>query len=179
MLDRNQSILVMVDVQGRLAQLMHEKQALFKNLVSFIRGIRSLDIPILWVEQNPSGLGPTVAQIAAELDGLAPIPKNSFSCWQNSTFADTLRSTGRSQVLLCGIETHVCVYQTAVDLINAGYEVEVVADAVSSRKPENKALALEKLRDAGVKTTCVEMALFELLKVAEGQAFKKILQIVK
>lgn len=179
MLDRNHSIFVVVDVQGRLAQLMHEKQVLFKNLKSVIRGIRALDIPILWAEQNPRGLGPTVPDIAAELDGLTPIAKDSFSCWPNSAFADALEAAGRRQVLIAGIEAHVCVYQTAMDLKNAGYDVEVVADAVSSRTPENKALALKKLRDAGVKITSVEMALFELLKVAGGQDFKTILGIVK
>ncbi|KPJ78196.1 MAG: isochorismatase [Deltaproteobacteria bacterium SG8_13] len=179
MLDRNQSILVVVDVQGQLAQLMHEKQALFANLKSVIRGIRALDIPILWAEQNPRGLGPTIPEIAGELDGLEPIAKVSFSCWQTKAFADALAAAGRRQVLVAGIEAHVCVYQTAMDLAAAGYEVEVVADAVSSRKAENKALALQKLQGAGVKITSVEMALFELLKVAEGKPFKNILQIVK
>ncbi len=179
MLDRQQAILVVVDVQGKLAQLMHEKQTLFANLKSIIRGIRALDIPVLWAEQNPRGLGPTVAEIAAELEGMEPIAKMSFSCWQNETFAKALAAAGRNQVLIAGIEAHICVYQTAQDLTAAGYEVQVVADAVSSRKPESKALALQKLRDAGISITSVEMTLFELLKVAEGETFKHILEIVK
>jgi nicotinamidase-related amidase len=179
MLDRQHAVLAVVDVQGKLAQLMHEKQALFANLTSLIRGIRALDIPVLWAEQNPRGLGPTVAEIAAELEGMEPIAKMSFSCWQNETFAKALAATGRNQVLIAGIEAHICVYQTAQDLTAAGYEVQVVADAVSSRRPESKALALQKLRDAGVSITSVEMTLFELLKVAEGETFKNILEIVK
>jgi nicotinamidase-related amidase len=179
MLDRNRTILVVVDVQGRLAGLMHEKRVLFENLKLIIRGIRALDIPVLWAEQNPRGLGPTVPEIAETLEGLAPIAKISFSCWLDETFAGALKSSGRRQVLIAGIETHVCVYQTAMDLTAAGYEVEVVADAVSSRKPENKALALQKLRQAGVQNTSVEMALFELLRVADGEPFKQILQMVK
>ncbi len=179
MLDRNFTILIVVDVQGQLAQVMHEKQALFENLKSIIRGIRTLEIPILWAEQIPRKLGPTIPEIAEELNGLKPIAKSSFSCWQNRAFAEALNASGRRQVLIAGIEAHICVYQTAMDLTAAGYEVEIVADAVSSRKPENKALALHKLGNAGVKMTSVEMALFELLKDAEGEAFKKILPIVK
>ena len=179
MLDRQQTVLVVVDVQGKLAQLMHEKQTLFANLKSIIQGIRALDIPVLWAEQNPRGLGPTVAEIAAELEGMEPIAKMSFSCWQDETFATALAAAGRNQVLIAGIEAHICVYQTAQDLTAAGYEVQIVADAVSSRKPESKALALQKLRDAGVSITSVEMTLFELLKVAEGEKFKTILEIVK
>lgn len=179
MLDRRHTILVVVDVQGRLAQLMHAKQALFENLKSVIGGIRALEIPILWVEQNPMGLGPTVPEIAEVLEGLEPIAKVSFSCWQNEAFARALGDAGRRQVLIAGIEAHICVYQSAMDLTAAGYEVEIVADAVSSRKPENKVLALQKLRDAGVKITSVEMALFELLEIAEGETFKNILRIVK
>lgn len=179
MLDRNRTILVVVDVQGRLAHLMHAKQALFEALKSLIRGARALDIPILWAEQNPRGLGPTVPEIAEALGGLAPIAKTSFSCWRNEAFAAAFKAADRRQALIAGIEAHVCVYQTAMDLTAAGYQVQIVADAVSSRKPENKRLALQKLRDAGVAITSVEMALFELLKVAEGERFKNILRIVK
>lgn len=179
MLDCKHTILVVVDVQGRLAALMHEKQALFTKLKSIIRGIRALELPVLWAEQNPAGLGRTVPEIAEELEGLEPISKVSFSCWQNEAFAEAFKAAGRRQVLIAGIEAHVCVYQTAVDMTAAGYEVEVVADAVSSRTPENKALALQKLRSAGVGITSVETALFELLRVAEGEAFKKILEMVK
>ena len=179
MLDRQQAVLVVVDVQGKLAQSMHEKQTLFANLQSIIRGIRAMEIPVLWAEQNPRGLGPTVAEIAAELEGMEPIAKMSFSCWQNEAFAKALATAGRNQVLIAGIEAHICVYQTAQDLADAGYEVQVVADAVSSRRPESKALALQKLRDAGISITSVEMTLFELLRVAEGETFKTLLEIVK
>ena len=111
MLDRQHSILVVVDVQGKLAQLMHEKQALFRNLKAVIRGIRVLDIPVVWAEQNPRGLGPTVPEIAAELQGLEPIAKNSFSCWLNEAFATTLQAAERRQVLIAGIETHIHLHQ--------------------------------------------------------------------
>ena len=135
-------------------------------------------MPILWAEQNPQGLGATVREIASLLPG-RPIPKRSFSCCGESRFMQALTDLGRRQVLLAGIEAHVCVYQTAMDLMERGFEVHVVADAVSSRTILNKDIALRTMRDAGASITSVETALFELLRVAEGEKFKEILKIVK
>jgi nicotinamidase-related amidase len=103
----------------------------------------------------------------------------SFSCCQNDRFASALKALNRKQVLIAGIEAHICVYQTAVDLVGLGYEVQVVADAVSSRQIENKEIGLQKMKAFGISLTSVETALFELLKVAEGEQFKKIIKIVK
>ncbi len=172
-------VLVIVDVQGKLAHLMCGKEALFRNLRGLIQGIQILRIPILWMEQNPKGLGPTVPEIAELLSDTEPISKMSFSCCGNDIFIQQLDSLHRKQVLIAGIETHVCVYQTAMDLLERGYDVEVVADAVSSRTVENKRIGLEKIRQLGARWTSTEMALFELLRVAEGDAFKAILKIVK
>ncbi len=179
MLTRENSVLLVVDIQGKLAQIMHERDALFTNVGKMIRGAQVLGIPIIWVEQNPQGLGPTVPEIAELLAGLKPVEKFSFSCWGEKRFVDELKSLGRRQVILTGIEAHVCIYQTAMDLLGAGYEVEVVADAVSSRTRENKQIALIKMRDLGAALTSTETALFELLRVAQGPKFKEILQIVK
>ena len=179
MLEVEDATLLLVDIQGSLAHAMHGKARLFQNLQILIKGVQVLGVPILWAEQYPQGLGPTIPEIADLLPGLRPIPKMSFSCCRNERFLQALRTLDRGQILIAGIETHVCVYQTAVDLVNLGYEVQVVADAVSSRDPENKAIGLQKMRDAGVSLTSVETALFELLKVAEGEQFKKILRIVK
>ncbi len=171
--------LVVVDVQGKLAQLMYGKQALFHNLRKIIKGIQVLGIPILWVEQNPEGLGPTIPEVSELLVNIEPISKSSFSSCRNERFIQKLRTANRNQILVAGIEAHVCVYQTAVDLVDLGYEVQVVTDAVSSRTLENKKVALQKIRDAGVSLTSTEMALFELLGVAEGEQFREILKIVK
>ena len=179
MLNAEKTVLIVVDVQGNLAQLMYGKQALFENLQIIIRGIQILKIPILWVEQNPEGLGATIPKIAELLAGLTPIRKTSFSCCKNEHFIQALKATGRSQILMVGIEAHICVYQTAVTLAASGYEVEVVTDAVSSRTKENKKVALKKMGSAGVALTSTEMALFELLAVGEGKQFKEILKIVK
>ncbi len=179
MLKPENTVLIVIDVQGRLASLMHGKQALFENLQKIIKGIQVLEIPVLWVEQNPKGLGSTIPEVADLLVGIKPIRKLSFSCCRNESFMQALKVAGRNQVLITGIEAHVCVYQTAVDLIGSGYEVEVVTDAVSSRTPENRSVALQKMRDGGVSLTSTEMALFELLKSAEGEQFKQILKIAK
>ncbi|VTR67410.1 Isochorismatase hydrolase [Desulfosarcina cetonica] len=179
MLQPTTTVLLLIDIQGKLAQLMHAKARLFDNLQKLVRGIRVLDIPVLWVEQNPAGLGPTIDEVATLLPDLEPIPKMSFSACGNENFVAALKDAARHQVLVAGIETHICVYQTAVDLIEMGYEAHVVADAVSSRTPENKNIGLEKMKAAGALPTSVETALFELLGVAQGEAFKAISKIVK
>ena len=179
MLKSKNTALIVIDVQGKLAHMMYEKETLFENLQKIIKGILALDIPILWLEQNREGLGPTIPAVRELLTRIEPISKYSFSGGRNERFIQALKAANRSQILIIGIETHVCVYQTAMDLVDLGYEVEVVTDAVSSRTIDNKKIALQKMRDAGVGLTSTEMALFELLEVAEGKQFKEILKIVK
>lgn len=178
MLTRDGAVLVVVDVQGKLARLMHEAEALFDALSRLIRGARVLEVPVVATEQNPAGLGPTIEELAPLLPGPV-IPKMAFSCCGEPAFEKSLEATGRRQVLLAGIETHICVYQTARDLLSRGREVHVVADGVSSRTAGNRAVGLEKMRAAGAEVTSVETALFEMLAVAEGSAFKEILRIVR
>jgi nicotinamidase-related amidase len=180
MLKTDQTLLVVIDVQGKLAQVMCQKEALFANLEKIIRGAQVLGLPIIWTEQVPAKLGPTSPEIAALLaEQTQPIAKSSFSCWGHPPFVEALTALNRRQVLLTGIETHVCVYQTALDLLNAGYEVQTVTDAVSSRTTENKRVGLEQVKACGAALTSTEMALFELLRVAEGPQFKEIAKIVK
>ena len=179
MLKMNNVTLLIVDIQGNLAHLMHGKERLLKNVQKLIRGIQVLGIPVLWVEQNPQGLGPTIREIAEILCEIKPFSKMSFSSCRNEDFMQALKALNRQQVLIAGIEAHVCVYQTAADLVEIGYEVQVVADAVSSRNLADKEIGLQKMRDSGVSLTSVETALFELLKVAEGEQFREIIKIVK
>ncbi len=179
MLNIENVVLLIVDIQGNLAHSMHEKGLLFENVQKLIKGIQVLDIPILWVEQNPEGLGPTIPEIAGILFNIQPISKISFSSCRNNRFVKALNALNRKQVLIAGIEAHVCVYQTAADLLDLGYEVHVVTDGVSSRNMENKKIGLQKMRDAGASLTSVETALFELLKTAEGERFRRILKILK
>jgi nicotinamidase-related amidase len=179
MLEIENSVLLIVDIQGKLAHLMDRKDLLFENVQKLINGIRTLGVPILWVEQNPQGLGPTIPEIATLLPDLQPISKMTFSSCRNDRFVTTLTALNRKQILISGIETHICIYQTAADLVDMGYEVQAVADAVSSRTLENKEIGLQKMREADVGLTSVETALFELLKVAEGDQFREIIRIVK
>ena len=179
MLKTENAALLIVDVQGNLAHLMRGKELLFKNMQKLIKGIQVLEIPILWVEQNPQGLGPTIPEISDILSNIKPISKMSFSSCRNDRFLHALKALDCKQILIAGIEAHICVYQTAADLVALGYEVQVVTDAVSSRNMMNKEIGLQRMRDSGVSLTSVETALFELLKVAEGEQFKEILKIVK
>ena len=179
MLTTDDSVFLLIDTQGKLAHSMCAKDSLFSNLKKLVKGMRALEIPILWAEQNPKGLGPTVQEIAELLPDLQPMTKYSFSCYQNQEFRQALEALGRQSVLVAGIETHVCVYQTVRDLRKAEYDVQLVADAVSSRTIENKHIGLEKCREVGASLTSVETALFELLEVAEGDKFKQILDVVK
>ena len=179
MLDIQQCCLTVVDVQGKLAQLMHGREALFKNIRILVKAANILEIPILWCQQVPDALGPTVPEIAKLLADNEPINKSAFSCCGEELFNASLKDLARNQILLCGIETHVCIYQTAVDLLGQGFNVNVIADAVSSRIPENKQIALNRLAAEGANITCTEMALFELLKTAEHPKFRQIAKLIK
>ncbi len=179
MLSTEKTILIIVDIQGNLAHSMHRKEDLFRNTRELIKGMRALEIPIILTEQNPRGLGPTIPEVAELLPDVRPIPKMTFSCCKNEDFMRELKAHDRNQVLIAGIEAHICVYQTSVHLKEMGYEVQVVTDAVASRINENKETGLQKMRDAGVAVTCIETAFFELLEAGEGERFKKILNIVK
>jgi nicotinamidase-related amidase len=179
MLNIDKTALVIIDVQEKLSRVMYEKEKLFENLQKLIKGIQILGIPIMVTEQNPNGLGSTVPEIAPLLTETKPITKFSFSCCGEEPFIREIERLNRKQILLAGIETHVCVYQTAVDLIEAGYEVHTVVDCVSSRTTENKNLALDKMQSEGARITSVEIALFELLRTAANPKFKDLSKIVK
>ena len=179
MLDIQTCSLVVVDVQGKLVELMYDRQNLFRNIAILIKAAKILDIPILWSQQCPEALGPTVPRIARLLAGNGPINKSSFSCCGEERFNNKLRSLSRQQVLLCGIEAHICIYQTALDLLKAGYNVNVIVDAVSSRTPENKQTAISRMQTEGVSIANTEMVLFELLRTAEHPQFKQIAKLIK
>lgn len=179
MLDCANTVVLIVDIQEKLVRAMHAREDLVLRAQQLVQGARALNVPILCTEQNPKGLGPTVPEIASAMPGVNPVSKFSFGCCACEGFVHALQATGRRNVLVAGIETHVCVYQTARGLLEKGYHVEVAADACSARTLQNKQVGLDKMRDTGAAITSVETALFELLKVAEGPAFKQILQIVK
>jgi len=179
MLTIENTVLVVIDIQESLARVMHEKDALLENLQKTIKGAGILDIPMIVTEQVPEKLGATIPEISPLLDTVSPISKSSFSCCGEDRFMRELNGMKREQILIAGIESHVCVYQTTVDLIRMGYEVHIVTDCISSRTAGNRALGIERMKDEGARPTSTEMALFELLKVAGGDRFRKISRLVK
>ena len=181
MLSRENAVVVFVDIQGKLATLMHHKERTFANLVRLVHAADALELPVIWNEQLPDKLGETFPELKAALaeHGQQPLVKSCFSCCGNESFNDALAATGRKQVLLTGIETHICVHQTAVDLVKRGYEVHVVIDAVDSRFEYNYHLGLQRMTELGCKMTSLEMSLFEMMGAAQGETFRKIVKIIK
>jgi nicotinamidase-related amidase len=171
--------LVIIDIQEKLFRVIHEKEALSENTVKLVKGIRSLDIPVILTEQNPAGLGPTLPEISSMLPDIEPVSKFNFSCCKEEAFLQKLEELQRNQIILCGIETHICVYQTALDLVDMGYEVQVATDCVSSRIPANRETALSRMELEGIMPTTTEMILFEILGTAKHDKFKEISAIIK
>lgn len=178
-LNAESTALVLIDFQERLFPAMHDKENLLRNVLKLIQGAKVFEIPIIITEQYPKGLGPTIPEIKELLPGVAPVEKVCFSCTDEAAFNQALEKLNRNQVVIAGIEAHICAYQTAMALARAGYDVQPVADAVASREPDNRAAALHKMSAAGLPATTVEMALFEMLKIARGDKFKAISAIVK
>ncbi len=172
------SALLIVDVQGKLAEQMVGHSALFHNLSVLIQGAQLLSIPIVWVEQLPQKLGPTHADIIKYLPG-TPHAKSTFSAWGDEGVRSAIENLNRRHWIVAGIESHVCVYQSVRDLLNMHYNVHVVSDAVSSRKVENKNLGLQVMQRAGAHLTSTEMVLFELQQKAEGEVFKQLVNLIK
>ena len=182
-LDRENAVLVVVDVQERLVPAI-DKELYARSLKNFkiaIEAAGTLGLPILLTEQYPKGLGSTVPDVLQALEGKTydRIEKDAFSCGRDERFLAALAKTARRQVVLIGMEAHVCVYQTSVDLLNAGYEVFVLDDAVSSRYPHNYQSGIAALRDAGAVVVSTETAVFQLLKVAATPEFKKISSLLR
>jgi nicotinamidase-related amidase len=178
-LNPQDAILVLVDFQSRLAEIVHRSELVVPNALRLVRGCQALGVPILPTLQVPEKLGPMVPELDSALEGVASIPKEAFSALRVPAFLLALDQSGRKQVLLTGIEAHVCVLQTGLDLLDAGYAVHVLSDAVFSRKQENHDLALARLHDAGATVSSVEIALFELIRTARHPAFRTISHLVK
>ncbi|UTW47365.1 isochorismatase family protein [Bacterioplanoides sp. SCSIO 12839] len=177
-MNKHNTGLILVDVQGKLAEQMVDYQGLFERLRVLIAGAQLMDIPIVWMEQLPAKLGATRDEIIDLLPGQA-LEKNTFSGLKNEKIVQTIQSHKRSSWLVAGIEAHICVYQTVSDLLSQKYDVQLVTDAVSSRSEENRALAIAKMQSLGASLTSVEMALFELQEIAEGDVFPELIRLVK
>ncbi|WP_395375035.1 isochorismatase family protein [Marinicella sp. W31] len=179
MFEIDKSIVVVIDVQGRLAHMMHAKEDLFHHIRIMIQAAHIMQLPLLWVEQYPKGLGHTIPEIAELLTQQKAFEKNTFSAVGCDAFNQALIDSGRSQCIITGIETHVCVYQTVLDLLEKNFQVVVNQQAVSSRLESNKALGLQRMQSAGALISSTEMVLFELMRTAEYPHFRQISALLK
>lgn len=180
-LDAERSVLVVIDVQEKLCSAMDEDtlRKLSTNISILGEAAKELGIPALITEQYVKGLGGTIQELVTPLDGAPRFEKMSFSCCGIPTFVDALKASGRTQVVITGMETHVCVLQTAIELIEAGYTVHLAKDAVMSRSKQNWKTAVDIMRQAGAVVTVTESVLFQWLKVAGTDSFKKLSKLVR
>ena len=180
LLDRRRTVLVLIDLQEGYRAALHAWDRVVAASALLVRGAALLDLPLLVSEQYPRGLGHTAAEVSTQFPaGLPVIEKMSMSRCSATAFASRLEETGRTQVLVAGIETHACVNQTVHDLVAAGYEAHVARDATSSRRPGDIRPAWEKMRAAGMLPTSSEQALLELVQTAEAAEFKKLQRLLK
>lgn len=182
-LNRDEAVLLVVDVQERLVPAIHKElyPRSLKNMQIMIEAAGTLGLPIVLTEQYPKGLGRTVPEVLKALEGKGCrlFEKLSFSCARDEGFLAAISGLNRRQVIIVGMETHVCVYQTSVDLRRAGYSLFILDDAVSSRFLHNYQSGLQALRDAGCTVVSTETAIFELLKVAATPEFKLVSSLIK
>ena len=179
MLTPENTLLVVIDVQGKLARVVDESEKAVRAISQLVEGAQLLEIPVLLTAQVPEKIGHTIPEVASLLPGQSDLPRVHFSIWQDAAVQQAIRNSGSRQLLLCGFETHICLYQSSLDLIADGFQVYLAADAVSSRNPYNKEIALQELSNQGVHLTTVEMALFSLLRSAQHPAFKAISRLIK
>ena len=179
MIKAEQCCLVLIDVQEKLAQVIDRRERVISNCAVLVQIAKALGIPILWCQQNPAGLGETVAEVRAYLSGLKPIDKFSFSCCGQQEFLERLEFLKIDTAVLCGIETHVCVFQTASDLLKHGLAVHIIADAVSSRTADNHNIGLGRMAAEGATISSTEMFLFEMLGSAKHEKFKELARRIK
>ncbi len=176
---RNNTIALIVDVQERLFPHILEHEILEKNIIILIRGLKALNIPIVVTEQYKKGLGPTILSLHESLGDFHAYEKMCFSCYDESSIKSKIESFKPRTVILTGVEAHVCVLQTCIDLIESGYVPVVVEDCVSSRKPNDKKIAIERMRRDGAIITSYESILFELARISGTDEFKVISKLVK
>jgi nicotinamidase-related amidase len=172
-------VFVQVDIQERLFPHIDNNEELEKNLIILIQGLKLHEIPIIVNEQYKKGIGETIASLRELTDDYPHFEKTTFSCCGNEDGLAAIKATGKKIVILAGIETHVCVLQTALDLLEEGLQPVLVTDCVNSRKPKDKEMAIQRLIQAGVIPTTYESLLFELTVNAKNPVFKEISKLVK
>ena len=178
LLSAERSLLLVIDIQDRLMPAIFEGERVVRKSAALMAAAAEMAVPVLITEQYPKGLGHT-APVLLESGGYEMFEKITFSAARTPAVSDRLAVLGRDQIVICGAEAHVCVQQTAIDLKVAGYEVFVVADAISSREPDNARLAIERMRGLGLQVLSSEMVIFEWLERAGTPSFKAVLPLIK
>jgi hypothetical protein len=177
---RAQNVLAIgVDYQERLIPAINDKESLLRDSRILLSGLDLLEIPMILSRQYPKGLGDTVSEIRKVTAKATVMDKTTFSCYQNVAIKREVDATGRRQIVLCGVEAHVCVLQTAIDLREAGFQVALVADCLGSRRPGDKKYALKRAVAEGALLVSYEQLLFELLAGASSPAFKSLSALLK
>ncbi len=179
LLDKDRSLLVAVDFQSKLAPAIHDGEAAIRTARRLVEIARILEVPCLATEQYPKGLGKTVPDLAEAFAPEEVIEKLCFSAGREAPFLDAVSASGREQLVVMGMETHVCVLQTAMVMHEKGYRTFVVTDAVGSRNAANRELGLARMRDAGLTLVSAEMVAFEWLGRAATDDFKRVLPLIK
>lgn len=179
MLNERDSLVLVIDIQEKLVASL-EKDNVVKNAIKIVKASNLLNIPVLFTEQYPKGLGKTVDKIDEAVDkDYAKMEKTAFNAFSEEKIAEKIKEYNKKQIVLMGIETHICVYQTAIALKEAGYDVYVIKDACASRKKYEFKQGIEAMKDNGIKISCVEIVLFEWLKSAKHPMFKEVQSLIK
>lgn len=176
---KEESAGLVIDIQEKLFPHMDQKEELLRRTTLLLKGLNVLQVPMVITEQYPRGLGPTLKPVSMLANKASLLEKISFSCCGDATFSEELKALGRPTIILCGIEAHVCVLQTVIDLREQDYRVVVVEDCISSRNPDDKRVAVERMRSEGAVISTYESILFELTRVAGTEEFKAISRLVK
>lgn len=179
MLNLSDAVLIVIDVQGKLARVVEDSEQTISQIQKLVKGMLALEIPIILTAQVPEKLGDTIEEIVEVLPDQEQISRTSFSVFRSIEILNKLAELKRKQILICGFETHICLYQSALDLMNSDYEVYLVVDGTSSRRGIDKETAIMRVNAEGGKLTTVEMTLYELMRDAKHPAFKAVAKIIK
>jgi nicotinamidase-related amidase len=178
-LNRENTALLIVDYQERLIPAMSGADALLKKSAMLIEGMKILGIPALVTRQYPKGLGDTAEPIKSLVEHIAPLDKMTFGCTDDPAISSAINALGRKTIVLCGIEAHVCVFQTALGLLETNFTVVLPVDCTSSRSPFDKEIAVSRMQSEGVKLSTAESILFEITQISGTDEFKSISKLVK
>lgn len=177
----NNSVFVIIDIQEKLSDVVDSFDDVVSNVEKLIKSLDLLGVPIIVTEQYPQGLGGTVIELSQIIHHADKVEKTTFDCFNSKDFAKLIETKYKNvkHVILCGIESHVCVIQTALSALRKGFDVHVVADAISSRKKNDKKIAISRMQREGVKLTSTEMIIFQLIEDAKDEKFKELIKIIK